>query len=83
MKDDANAAGCGFFDGEETKHSFAQILTAQKVEKMMTVAELVETIRRPQRTVEAWIAGEHVPDADTQAAARCLGIRGPVSASTA
>ena len=69
MKDDANAAGCGFSDGEETKLSFAQILAAQKVEKMMTVAELVETIRRPQRTVEAWLAGTHVPEVETQTAA--------------
>jgi hypothetical protein len=69
MKGEANTAGCGFSEGEAGKVSFAQTLTAQKVEKMMTVAELVEVIRRPQRTVEAWLAGDHVPDAEVQVSA--------------
>lgn len=69
MRDDINAAGCGFSGGAEGNLSFSQTLAAQKLGKMMTVAELVEVIRRPQRTVEAWLAGTHVPDAEVQAAA--------------
>ncbi|HEY1122251.1 MAG TPA: hypothetical protein VGE67_11655 [Haloferula sp.] len=45
---------------------------------MMTVAELVETIRRPQRTVEAWLSGAHVPDAEAQTSAlEALANAGP------
>jgi hypothetical protein len=69
MKDEVNTVGCGFSEGEEPKLSFAEVLTAQKVEKAMTLAELAAVIHRPQRTVETWLHGIHVPDAEAQAAA--------------
>ena len=69
MKDEENAAGGGFSTGEEAKVSFAQILTAQRVERKLTIAEMVAAIRRPPRTIEYWLSGSREPDAETQVAA--------------
>lgn len=69
MRSNANAVVGGFSDGTEAKVSFAEVLTAQRLEKMMTVAELAAAIHRPPRTAENWLRGVHVPDAETQAAA--------------
>ena len=78
MKEPASAVVGGFSEGEQEKLSFAQILTAQRIEKMMTVAELAAAIHRPPRTAENWLRGVHVPDADTQAAAlEALSTSGP------
>lgn len=78
MKSKAMSVVGGFSEGEERKLSFAQILTAQRIEKMMTVAELAAAIHRPPRTAENWLRGVHVPDADTQAAAlAALALAGP------
>jgi transcriptional regulator with XRE-family HTH domain len=69
MKSDTNAVAGGFSGGEEAKVSFAEVLTAQRLEKRMTVAELAAAIHRPPRTAENWLRGVHEPDAETQAAA--------------
>lgn len=69
MKSNANAVVGGSSEGTEAKVSFAEALTAQKLERMMTVAELAAAIHRPPRTAENWLRGVHVPDAETQAAA--------------
>lgn len=67
MKEPASTVVGGFSEVEEEKLSFAQILTAQRIEKMMTVAELAAAIHRPPRTAENWLRGIHVPAAETQA----------------
>ena len=78
MKDDANAVGCGLSESVERKLSFAEVLADQKVARMMTLAEAASAIHRPQRTVETWLHGIHVPDVETQAAAlAALAVAGP------
>jgi hypothetical protein len=69
MTEEVNALGAGFPEGGETKVSFAELLTAQKVERLMTVFEMAVAIQRPAPTVENWLRGRYVPDEETQAAA--------------
>ncbi|MCW1885605.1 hypothetical protein OKA04_12775 [Luteolibacter flavescens] len=78
MKTEVNAVDGGFSGATEEELSFAQILTAQRLEKMMTVAELAAAIHRPPRTVENWLSGLHVPDAEARKAAlNALGSAAP------
>jgi transcriptional regulator with XRE-family HTH domain len=69
MKDEGNPVVGGFSESGERELSFAEVLTAQRLEKRMTVAELAAAIHRPPRTAENWLRGVHVPDVEAQAAA--------------
>ena len=81
MKDGADAAGGGFPEGGTLKSTFSEFLKAQRVERMMTVAEMAAEIRRPPRTIEYWLAGSRVPDANAQAAALSALAQAPPSAA--
>lgn len=72
---------CGFAGDAGAKVSFAEALTAQRVERMMTVAEMAAAIHTPHRTVESWMHATRVPDAQTQAAALDAIAKAPPSAA--
>ncbi|RYD84606.1 MAG: hypothetical protein EOP84_05050 [Verrucomicrobiaceae bacterium] len=78
MNDESSPGVGEFSEGKAGEPSFAQMLAAQKIEKMMTVVELATAIHRPPRTVENWLRAVHLPDARTQAAAlAALAMAGP------
>lgn len=73
-----NPVAGGFSNSRHGEFPFSQVLDRQKAEKMMTVAEIAAAIHRPPRTVENWLHGVHVPDAESQAAAlEALAAAGP------
>ena len=67
MKEKASSAVCGLSEVVSSGNSFAQALTNQRVVRMLTVPELAAICRRPQRTIEAWLAGTNTPTVATQA----------------
>lgn len=69
MNDGEQSLGAGFPASEKRKVCFAELLTAQKVEHMMTLCEMARAIQRPAPTVENWLRGRYTPEPDVQAAA--------------
>jgi transcriptional regulator with XRE-family HTH domain len=67
MKKAGKVAGCGFCVCAEKEIPFAQELDDVRVRKLLTVTELCEKIRIPQRSVEQWLSGKSVPGADRRA----------------
>ena len=81
MKDKQTALAAGFSEGAETKLSFSELLTAQKVERMMMLCELAEAIQRPAATVENWLRGRYTPEPAVQDAAMASLTQAPPSAA--
>lgn len=72
MKSAEKFAGCGFCQCSDKDISFSQGIESVRIRKLMTVAELCEKIRIPQRTVEQWRAGKSVPSDRRRAAVMAI-----------
>jgi hypothetical protein len=67
VKSAGKVAGCGFCQCAEKEITFSQAIEAVRIRKILTVAELSEIIRIPQRSVEQWRSGKSVPCDDRRA----------------
>ena len=61
-----NLAVCGFCGVSDDAKSFSQAVYNVRITGKLTVRELAEKTRIPQRTLETWISGECVPNNDRQ-----------------
>lgn len=61
-----NLAVCGFYGLSDDVKSFSQAVYNVRITGKLTVRELAEKTRIPQRTLESWISGKCVPANERQ-----------------